>query len=297
MNETLESLRHKIEGAEKLESVVRTMKALSAASISQYERAVQSLDNYYRTVQLGLGVCFRQVKELPLLMQKPPEKAAPIGAIVFGAGQGLVGPFNDVIVNFAANTLRALPGEKNIWAAGEAVQARLEDAGLPPTRLFAVPNSIHAITPLVGELLTGIEESLEAGQAARFYLFRNRPGEGAAYEPAGRCFIPLDEIWRREFTTLQWPSKNIPEPMGDVAPTLTALVREYLFVSLYKACAESLASENASRLAAMQRAEKNIQELIQGFSLAFHHLRQESIDEELFDLIAGAEALGENPQL
>ena len=104
MNETLESLRHKIEGAEKLESVVRTMKALSAASISQYERAVQSLDNYYRTVQLGLGVCFRQVKELPLLMQKPPEKAASTGAIVFGAGQGLVGPFNDVIVNFAPNT-------------------------------------------------------------------------------------------------------------------------------------------------------------------------------------------------
>ena len=85
--------------------------------------------------------------------------------------------------------------------------------------------------------------------------------------------------------------------MGDVAPTLTALVREYLFVSLYKACAESLASENASRLAAMQRAEKNIQELIQGLSLAFHRLRQVSIDEELFDLIAGAEALGENPQL
>ncbi|MCB0550030.1 MAG: F0F1 ATP synthase subunit gamma [Phaeodactylibacter sp.] len=292
MNETLESLRHKIEGAHKLESVVRTMKALSAASISQYERAVQSLENYYHTVQLGLLVCFRQEKELPFLMRKQQEKPAAIGAIVFGAGQGLVGPFNDVISNYTTATLRTLPGRKIIWAVGEAIQSRLEDAGLPLAQFFAVPNSAQAITPLVGELLRGIEQHLEQNPATQFYLFHNRPGEGAAYEPVARCFIPLDDIWRQELTALQWPSRNIPQAMGKVDPTLTALIREYLFVSLFKACAESLASENASRLAAMQRAEKNIQELSHDLNLAFHRLRQESIDEELFDLISGAEAVG-----
>ncbi len=291
MNDTLENLRHKIEGAQKLGAVVRTMKALSAASINQYERAVLSLDNYYRTVQLGLFACFRQMQELPFLMQKQQEKPAVIGAIVFGAGQGLVGPFNDVIANYATATLRELPGKKAVWAVGESVPARLEDAGLAPALLFAVPNSVHAITPLVGELLARVEQQLEKGQATQFYLFYNRPRTGAAYEPASRCFIPLDEIWRQEFTALQWPSKNLPEVMGQVEPTLTALIREYLFVSLYKACAESLASENASRLAAMQRAEKNIQEVSYNLGLAFQHLRQESIGEELFDLISGAEAL------
>ena len=49
--------------------------------------------------------------------------------------------------------------------------------------------------------------------------------------------------------------------MGDGSTTLRALIREYLFVSLFRACAESLASENASRLAAMQRADENIDEL------------------------------------
>ena len=73
--------------------------------------------------------------------------------------------------------------------------------------------------------------------------------------------------------------------------TLRALVREYLFVSLFKACAESLASENASRLAAMQRAEKNIGERLQDLTRAFHHLRQTAIDEELFDVVSGFEAL------
>ncbi|MCB0585254.1 MAG: F0F1 ATP synthase subunit gamma [Phaeodactylibacter sp.] len=291
MNDTLESLRHKIEGAHKLESVVRTMKALSAASISQYERAVLALENYHRTVQLGLLVCFRQVEQLPLMMKKQATKPESVTAIVFGAGQGLVGPFNDVIVNFLAAKLRELPGKKAAWAVGESIRTRLEDVGLSPEQLFVIPNSVHTIIPLVGEVLTHIERTLEARPATVFYLFHNRPVYGSGYQPESRAFIPLDEIWRQELAGLEWPSKNVPEAMGQVAPTLTALIREYLFSSLFKACAESLASENASRLAAMQRAEKNIQERSNNLSLAFHRLRQEAIDEELFDLIAGAEAL------
>jgi len=58
-----------------------------------------------------------------------------------------------------------------------------------------------------------------------------------------------------------------------------------------RACAESLASENASRLAAMQRAEKNIDDLLEDLNGAFHRLRQSGIDEELFDVISGFEAL------
>ena len=73
--------------------------------------------------------------------------------------------------------------------------------------------------------------------------------------------------------------------------TLSALIREYLFISLFRACAESLASENASRLAAMQRAEKNIGELLETLHGNYHRLRQSGIDEELFDVISGYEAL------
>lgn len=84
--------------------------------------------------------------------------------------------------------------------------------------------------------------------------------------------LPLDETWRRTLSELPWPTRN-------------------LFVSLFRACAESLASENASRLAAMQRADKNIDELLEDLTRTFHRLRQNSIDEELFDLISGFEAL------
>jgi F-type H+-transporting ATPase subunit gamma len=79
--------------------------------------------------------------------------------------------------------------------------------------------------------------------------------------------------------------------MGGGASTLRALIREYLFVSMFWACAESLASENASRLAAMQRADKNIGELLEDLNESFHRLRQSGLDEELFDVIPGFEAL------
>ena len=90
---------------------------------------------------------------------------------------------------------------------------------------------------------------------------------------------------------LPWPTGSLPELMGGGAVTLRALIREYLFVSLFRACAESLASENASRLAAMQRADKNIDELLEDLNGTFHRLRQSGIDEELFDVTSGFEAL------
>ena len=79
--------------------------------------------------------------------------------------------------------------------------------------------------------------------------------------------------------------------IGEGTETLRALIREYLFVSLFRASAESLASENASRLSAMQRADKNIDELLDELNGDFRRVRQNGIDEELFDVVAGFEAL------
>ncbi len=83
--------------------------------------------------------------------------ARAIGAVVFGSDQGLVGQFNDVVADYAIKTLAALPGKPEVWAVGERVHARLADAGLQPVGLFAVPNSVNAITPLVGQILVECE--------------------------------------------------------------------------------------------------------------------------------------------
>ena len=60
MSESTANLRRKISGAGDLQSVVRTMKAMAASSISQYENSVLALADYYRTVELGLVACLRK---------------------------------------------------------------------------------------------------------------------------------------------------------------------------------------------------------------------------------------------
>ncbi len=292
MSNTTESLRQKIESAGDLQSVVRTMKALAASSIGQYERSVKSLGDYYRTVELGLSVCFRAAGSSALLTgsTKRPDADA-IAAVVFGSDQGLVGQFNDVVTDHAIKALAALTNKPQVWAVGDRVHARLKDAGLTPVGLFSVPNSIKAITPLVGKILVEHETHHGRNEVTELHLFYNRPTTGAGYEPVSQRLLPLDETWRRKLAEIQWPAKNLPEVIGSSTATLRALIREYLFVSIFRACAESLASENASRLAAMQRADKNIDELLENLNRTFHRLRQDSIDEELFDVISGFEAL------
>ena len=292
MSDSTASLRRKISSAGDLQSVVRTMKALAASSIGQYEKSVRALGDYYRTVELGLSACFRETE--PAVSQvdrKGDTDAGAVGAVVFGSDQGLVGQFNDIVADYAIKTLTALPGKPKVWAVGERVHARLADAGIKPIGLFAVPSSVKAITPLVGQIQIESEEHRAGGEYAQLYVFHNRPKSGALYEPISQRLLPLDAQWQQGLAKVPWPTKTLPEVMCGGSATLRALIREYLFISLFRACAESLASENESRLAAMQRADKNIDDLLETLHGTFHRLRQSGIDEELFDVISGFEAL------
>jgi F-type H+-transporting ATPase subunit gamma len=195
------------------------------------------------------------------------------------------------VADYAVKTLAALPGKPEVWAVGERVHERLADSGVPLMGLFTVPNSVEAITPLVGRILVETEARQRHGDVTELHLFYNRPMSGSVYAPVSQRLLPLDETWRRKLAERPWPAGSLPEVIGDGTATLRALIREYLFVSLFRACAESLASENASRLAAMQRADKNIDELLEDLNRTFHRQRQNGIDEELFDVVSGFEAL------
>ena len=292
MSDSTAGLRRKIGSAGQLQSVVRTMKALAASSIDQYERAVSALADYSAAVELGLSVCLRGTEAAALKTGvRNQTEAVTVGAVVFGSDQGLVGQFNDVVAQHAVTALAARPGRSQVWAVGERVHARLKDAGIAPVGLFAVPNSVKAITPLVGQILMASDQHNGLSAGGELHLFYNRPTAGAGYEPSSQRLLPLDESWRRTLADRPWPTGNLPEVVGGGSATLRALIREYLFVSLFRACADSLASENASRLAAMQRADKNIDELLGTLTSDFHRLRQSGIDEELFDVVSGFEAL------
>ncbi|MEO8387480.1 F0F1 ATP synthase subunit gamma [Polaromonas sp.] len=296
MSDSIAALRRKISGASDLRAVVRTMKALAASSISDYERSVLALADYDRMVSLGLGECFRQAQLDPTAVPERLRAAAsdPIGVIVFGSDQGLVGPFNDVIVEHVVHTLAGLSGRVQVWAVGERVQASLKDAGLDVQGMYVVPGSVEAIAPLVAQIQIDIEArpaKSSPSQVRQIHIFHNRPLAASLYEPVSQRLLPLDATWQQGLTAVPWPGKMRAEVLDHGATTLRGLIREYLFISLFRACAESRASEHASRLAAMERADRNIKDLLEHLQSSFHRLRQGSIDEELFDVTAGYEAL------
>jgi len=297
MSDTTAALRHRIGIATDLQSVVRTMRALAASSIGQYERSVLALTEYRQAVNQGLAACLRQGSAAwtPPLHTSAQTQRAAIGAIVFGSDQGLVGQFNEVIVEHALHVLGQLSGSVLVWAVGERVRVRLQDAGLRVVTVHPVPNSVAAIATLVGHLQIEIATHPSLTAAPRILLFHNMPKSGALYRPVDERLLPLDALWLSSLLRQRWPTTNLPEVLGPGTTTLHALIREHLFVSLFQACAESLASENASRLAAMQRADKNIEELLVNLRSSFHRRRQTSIDEELFDVIAGCESSWTRP--
>ncbi len=285
-------MRRQIAGAEDLQGVVRSMKALAASSIDQYEKAVQSLNEYYRTVKLGLAACLREQGPVSIVKRAASTKKEAVGAVVYGSDQGLVGRFNEVLVEFATKTLHALPGKLcNTWAIGARVQELLADSGMNPGGMLSVPTSVNAITPLVGQILIEIEAAREHADIVEVYVFHNGPKSGATYEPVSKRLLPLDQLWQKQLMAMPWPTKNLPQVIEGRTSPLHAFLRGYLFVVLFQACAESLASENSSRLAAMQRAEKNIEDISAKLNRKLHRIRQESIDEELFDVVSGFEAL------
>ncbi len=292
MTDSTAALRHQIASATDLQSVVRTMRALAASGIHQYEESVGALVQYRAAIESGLGACMRDIQAAG-----DHEKSGTLarkgttGVIVFGSDQGLVGSFNEVVADRVIEALRETSGPRIVRVVGERAQVRLEDAGIAVTELHPVPGAVEGIAPLVDRLLLGAETLASGNAATRIEVFHNRPVAGAMFEPARQQLLPLDAAWRARLMRQRWPADHLPQVIDAGGRTLSALIREYLFVSLFQACAESLASENASRLAAMQRADRNIDELLTRLRAQSHAQRQSSIDEELFDLTTGYAAL------
>ena len=290
--QTTEDLKRRIRSAEDLLGVVKTMKALAATSIRQYQRAVESLAEYYRTVELGLQIVLRKSRETPT---PTSAKAAWLGAIVFGTDQGLCGQFNHLIAGHALDEMRktGVPAENRIIiAVGLRVADLLEDSGQKVFEVLSPPGSTAGITPMVQDITVLLEDWRFKRQIGQMHLFYHEYLSGASYRPMSLRILPVEETWLTDLKRRKWESRTLPVFTMEWENLFRALIGEYLFVCIYRAFANSLASENASRLAAMQSAEKNIEERLEELFMQFHRQRQMTITEELLDIVSGFEALG-----
>jgi len=291
--QTIESLKRKIQSAQDLLGVVKTMKALAAVSIRQYQKAVESLSEYNRTVEMGLQVVLKNSQGTFAPMRSSAEKR--MGAIVFGTDQGLCGQFNNIVTTHALGEMNALGIAKEnriVISVGLRAADILEDSGQKVLEILSTPGSTAGITPMVQDITTVLEDWRFKRQIDSMFLYYNEYISGATYRPKTLKILPVDREWLKNLEKKKWESRTLPTFTMDWETIFRALIREYLFVSLYRAFADSLASENASRLAAMQSAEKNIEERLEDLFGQFHRQRQSTITEELLDIVSGFEAMG-----
>jgi len=290
--ETRESLSRAIAVTHELQSVVKNMKALAGVNIRQCERASHAVAQYNNTIEMGLQIALQRLSSHLLPPKYPPGQK--LGAVVFGSDQGMCGQLNDHVVMHASQALAKLAArrfDQFTIAVGARAASQLEASGRSVEASILVPSSISGINRAVEELLLRIEDwYLERG-VQFVVLFYARPVSGAWYRVRGVRLLPVDVEWINSLKARPWPSKVIPIFTMDEARLFQSLIREYLYSSLYRALADSLASENASRLASMQVAEKNIDERLRALTAESRQLRQSTIGSELLDIIASFEAL------
>lgn len=290
--DTAESLRRAIAVAGELHSVVKTMKALAGVNIRQYEQAAHAVAGYNRTVELGLQIALQRLPAHVL----PPKRAGgrKLGAVIFGSDQGMCGPLNDQVVSHAAVALRKMAvrrEDQTTLAVGVRAAAQLESLGAAPESTVQVPAATTGIAGAVEEVLRKVEQWRFNRGIQMVALFYARPVSGAWYRVRGVRLLPVDREWINGLRAKPWAGPTIPTFTMDEKELFQALIREYLFAALYRAFAESLASENASRLASMQVAERNIDDRLKALTSESRQFRQTSITSELLDIIAAYEAL------
>ena len=144
---------------------------------------------------------------------------------------------------------------------------------------------------MVQDILIMFDELQSSRKLAEVMVAYNEHRGRASFSPRIKRVLPADRAWFDRLRRRTWPGRSLPQFTMQPDQLLSSLMRQYLFVEIYRAIAESLASENAARLMAMQGAQRNVEERLEDLTAQFHRQRQMSITSELLDVIGGFQAL------
>jgi F-type H+-transporting ATPase subunit gamma len=292
----LEMLKDLMKTTEDMRSVVKTMKSLAAARIRQYQIARSGLMKYDSTIEKAFALLLRGNRIAQ--PDRSRTKETSCGLVVFGSDQGLVGQFNGQTARFAHQAIRSLEtGSRppEICVIGNRLIRDLEGMGYEIGYKLAMPVSVTTASLQLRQIFLVLAEWRQKGKLDRILLVYNSLIGPAVAKPVMTELLPPDKGW---IESLQ--KETLLRGAGPVINMkkerlFGVLVDHYIYSGLFRGLMDSLTSENAVRLSAMQLAEIHIEEYLDEITMAFNQERQTQITEELLDIIGGSEALFSSP--
>lgn len=293
-----ESLRERIASAESMQSIVETMRTLALVNIRRAEQAVAAAAEYLRAVHIAVHIAIRRYSFGEAAYARPAggrARSGPPALLVLSSNQGLCGAFNERVVEGALGEAARIarrrgvePSDVRIVCVGYRGADRLSAAGCEPVRVLDAPSSIEAVRYLVGELYLELNALLSPDES--LLAVYNGPAPAGGFETRRFQLLPIDAERFRRLPPGEPPFRTLPKLAvreEEDQATLAALVRELLYIDLYRALVESFAAENAARLSSMQGASDNIEERLEELQAAYREARQDAVTHELMDILAG----------
>ncbi|MDD2222667.1 MAG: F0F1 ATP synthase subunit gamma [Pseudomonas sp.] len=286
MAQTLEHLSRKNDTLTSIRGIVHTMKTLSAINAAPYEQAAQSIELYHQTILHGLAAFVFRTGGISVLteVQRPRRRLL----VVFGSDHGLCGNYNELLADKVTEYSQAEPmAQQHILCIGSRMRNALLEQDLTPEVVLMPPASAEGVGRLAGDIVTRIER-LGRGQPlahlAVTLVFTQRAEHGYQ-ESVTRALLPLDKSLLQP--ARRWPSRALPDYTMDAQALLSSLIRNHVFASVFRASAEAMVTENATRLALMQQAEQSVDEQLEGVKQELSSVRQDEITNELMDIVIG----------
>lgn len=283
---TREATQKRREAVETVHGVVSAMRAIAAGRIQSAQRALESARRYHEVVLQGLSWVVPEAASIATGNHTHPD-----ALLVMTSEQPLCGSFNPNVLAFAEQRLDELrkAGHVHLFVVGQRGTHQLLTRGIIPEVVEPAATSLDGLHDLVKRLATLLGTRYRTGELRTLRVIYSRYQSISEQVPTEVQILPPD------LTRLRPPGQARPPRFHRyLAPSelLAGLVDEYAFISLYLIAAESFASEQASRLVAMDASTRNTEHMLATLVDLERRERQAEITQEVLELIGARFAGG-----
>jgi F-type H+-transporting ATPase subunit gamma len=276
---TLEHTQRRRQAVSTIHDIVSAMRAIAAGRIQAAQRALAGARRYEEVVLRGTAAALAgaETPVLPFAWGRAPT------LLVMTSEQPLCGAFNQNVLALAERRWQELrrAGPVHLVVVGQRGRRQLAARGIVPDDSAPAATSLHGLRDLVKRLAVLIGRRIAAGTQGPLYLVYSRYQSVTEQVPTEERVLPPDLDHIRRFTPAHGAyGRYLTRPV-----LLAGLIREYAFISMYRVAADSYASEQASRLVAMDNATRNTERILKSLTDLERRERQGQITRQVLELI------------